>query len=420
MILLYDFLLLVLFIPAVVGVALTQRRRFVQEFLAHLGERFGRWNLSLPYDPSTPLVWVHCASLGEVRAVEPLLKSLGGVSILLTTVTLSGRQYALANKLADHVRYIPLDFNFLVRRAISGIKPAVLVILETELWPGLIHAASSAGTPIVLINARMSAHSYPFYRSFRMFWKPFISRISVIAARSLEDAERYCTIGAAHENVRFTGNIKYDRVFPRPSETRQDFNFNGRDLLWVCGSTRPGEEELLAAAFASLRKSFPHLKLLIAPRHLQRVGRIRTLLSSRGITAVLRSEKAPASDCLIIDTFGELQKFYALADITFVGGSLVPKGGQNPIEPAAYGRPVLYGTHMDNFVSEAAALDAAGGGFRVKDTTGLIETAARLLADPGLRSAAGLKAAAAVEAQKGALNRTAEIIRSVIGQRLLP
>ena len=422
MIYLYDLLLLLFFIPAVVLLAVRYRKRLASEFLFKAGERFGFWGIEQVHlingqsgIPKKPLIWIHCASLGEVKAVEPILKKLNNYSLLVTTVTLSGRQYAQAAKLADHVFFVPFDFSFLVKKVFKKVRASALLLVETELWPGLIDGASSCGAEIFLVNARLSAHSYPMYRAARLFWGPVLGRIDYLLARSKEDADRFCGVGFPREKVTITGNIKYDNDTEKRACTREELGFKGTDIIWVCGSTRNGENEILLSVWKELKENFPSLKLVIAPRHLNRAKDIAKILRRTDCRYALRSiggEKDP--DCLVLDTFGELWKYYSICDMAFVGGSLVDMGGQNPIEPAAFSKPVLFGRHMENFISEAGALLKIGGGFESADGRDLADKMKKLLENAEFRAEVGKKAFDAVQAQKGAVSKTVEIINSAL------
>ncbi|MHB9155170.1 MAG: 3-deoxy-D-manno-octulosonic acid transferase, partial [Endomicrobiales bacterium] len=341
MIFIYNTVLFILFLPAMLFLMLRYRRRFAAEFFYRYRERLGTWKMPAGKEDTRPLLWFHCASLGEARAAEPLIRELKDFRILLTTVTFSGREYARTNSLGDLLYYAPLDFSFLVAKAVSPLKPRGLVLVETELWPGMIAAAKKAGAKVVLANGRLSSHSYPFYRDLSFFWKPVLGRIDHLCARSPEDAERFVSIGFPESRAEVTGNIKYDRTFPATGRDREEFRLAAADTVWVCGSTRPGEEEILAGVFNALRKKYASLKLVIAPRHVERARQVAALLDRNHIRSSLRSRPAAADfECLVVDTFGELQALYALSDLAFVGGSLVDKGGQNPIEPAAFSKPV--------------------------------------------------------------------------------
>jgi len=324
----------------------------------------------------------------------------------------SGWEYARRRKLADMVYYAPVDFSFVLNNIFSKLRPRGLVVVETELWPGMISSAKKNGARVLVVNARMSEHSFFLYRLGRIFWRGILGKIDFIAARSDEDAERFVRIGYPEKMTSVTGNIKYDGDFNGFSFTKEEIGFKDTDLVFAAGSTRDGEEKIVIDSWLELKNRYPHLKLLIAPRHLNRVPEIARLLEARKI---LYSVRSPVSrepfDCLLVNTMGELQRFYSVSDIAFVGGSLVNKGGQNPIEPAAFGKPVIFGPFMQNFKTEANILTQAGGGYTVESGKDLSPRIESFITDENLRSESGKKALSAVQSQKGSLNRTVEIIR---------
>lgn len=420
MIILYN-IILVLFFPLVtVYFLFFQKKYSLRSVMRDAADRFGRWPPLPARAPGEKIVWVHCASIGEVRAVEPLLRGLTGCRILLTTLTGTGRQYALDNHLADVVHFAPFDFSFVVGRVMKQIRPAALILVETELWPGMVRAARRVGAEVFLVNARLSLRSFPWYHTTRIFWRDVVRGVDHVLARSSEDAVRLIRIGCDPQQVVVTGNIKYDRPFPPPSMARRDIGFSDTDTVFTAGSVRDGEETIVVDVWQSLRRAHPALRLIVAPRHAHAVAGMVDLLNARGITFVLRSAQRTAGgaalqgDCLVVDTFGELSSLYALSDIAFVGGSLVRRGGQNPIEPAAYGVPVLFGNDMSNFESEAKVLEDFGGGVRINNTEEFIRHLGHFIQDPAARRAAGARARAAVESQKGALTKTMQAIRRVI------
>ena len=417
MILIYDIVLLLCFIPVLLLLALRSLRRKNDEFAYKLTERLGNWDVSPLKNPRKPLLWFHCASVGEVRAIEPLIKTLDEYSILLTTLTPTGNAYAIKSRSADFVYLAPIDFTFVVEKVLSAVQPRGLVLVETEFWPGLIWTAKKHGLKLFLANARLSKHSFGYYRLMKPFWKRCLANIDRIGARSPEDAERFMRLGVPASRITVTGNIKYDRSFTAPAVTRAALGFRDSDILLVAGSTRTGEEEILFDAWLELRKSHPELKIAVAPRHLHRVSKISATLDKKKVSyARFSSHPKGPVDCLLVDTFGDLQKFYAVCDIAFVGGSFVNKGGQNPIEPAAYSKPVLFGPSMHNFQTEAAVLEEMGGGFRVKDGKEFSSCISKLITGTKERLEAGKRAQEAVESQKGALARSKELLRTVLAQ----
>jgi 3-deoxy-D-manno-octulosonic-acid transferase len=321
-------------------------------------------------------------------------------------------------KLTNLVYFAPFDISFLVGQIFKKIKVSALLLVETELWPGMLSQAGKHGTSVILVNGRLSAHSFPMYSLFRGFWNVMLDNVSLICARSQEDAERFKALGVAANRVTVTGNIKYDNENGKQVVSKQELGFNPADLLWVCGSTRRGENEILIETYTELKKIFPTLKLVIAPRHLGRAKDIESLARKAGLKYALRSKKNKEEyDCLIVDTFGELWKFYSACDIAFVGGSLIDSGGQNPIEPAAFSKPVLFGNYMSNFLGESRAITQKGGGFAVKDGLELTAKMKELLNDEKLRTDAGRKAYEAVQSQKGAVAKTVALINSTLAAR---
>lgn len=417
MIILYNIILLLLFPLVIVYFLFFQKKYTLRGMTRDVAERFGCWPALPARAPGEKIVWVHCASIGEVRAAEPLLRGLTGCRILLTTLTGTGRQYALDNRLADVVHFAPFDFSAVVGTIMNQVRPSALILVETELWPGMVRAARAAGAVVFLVNARLSLRSFPWYHTTRFFWRNVVRSVDHVLARSSEDAARLIRIGCDPQQVVVTGNIKYDRPFPPPSMSRRDIGFDDNDTVFTAGSVRDGEEEIVVDVWQSLRRAHPSLRLIIAPRHAHAVAGIVGLLAARGITFILRSVQRTAGgaarqgDCLVVDTFGELSSMYALSDIAFVGGSLVRRGGQNPIEPAAYGVPVLFGNDMSNFESEAKVLEDFGGGVRINNVEEFIRHLGRFIHDPAARRTAGERACAAVESQKGALEKTMKAIR---------
>jgi len=414
MILLYNLILAVFFIPILVLFLLRYRTRLATEFFYRWRERFGMQEFISTAD-SRPALWVHCASIGEVRAVEPLLAYLKDYRIYMSVHTLAGRQYAENMRLADELFFAPLDFGFLTARVMRQVKPRGLLLVETEFWPGLLWAAKKMNVTTIVVNGRLSARSFPFYSATGLFWKYWLSSVSRIAARSAEDAGRFISLGVPAEKISVTGNLKYDRPPEHTMAKKTSIGFGNGNFVIVAGSTRSGEEEIIFEAFNEIRAKMPGARLIIAPRHINRVNKVCALAGKYGIPCTLYSARAGISDgCIIVDVFGELAKIYAACDVAFVGGSLVGKGGQNPIEPASFGKPVLFGTSMFNFSSEKILLLQAGGGMEVRDKGRLTAAVLSLAADEALRLATGKKAMEAVASQKGSVCRTIKIIKQTI------
>ncbi len=378
-------------------------------YRTHVVERYGRYASA----PRPPVVWVHAVSLGETRAAVPLVARLRqahpGATLLLTTVTATGR--AAGRELFGEAvvqAWLPYDAPGCVRRFLAHFRPAVGLILETELWPNLVEAAQAARIPVYLVNARLSARSARRYARVPALARRTLASLAGVAAQAGADATRLAALGAADPIV--TGNIKYDLAASAEAlalgrELRERF---GADRpVWVAGSTREGEEVLILDAIARARLP-PHTLTVIVPRHPQRFDRVALLLQDRGVAFVRRSAGTPVppeTAFVLGDSMGEMLAYYAAADVVFVGGSLLPLGGQNLIEPIAVGRPTLVGPHTFNFAEASANAKAAGAALEVADADALIATVAGLLCDAHRRAAIGAAALAFHAAHRGAVDR---------------
>jgi 3-deoxy-D-manno-octulosonic-acid transferase len=397
------------------GPLLSFRRARGKEDAGRLNERRGY--ASRPR-PTGPLVWLHGASVGEALSLLPLIERLSqaGQATLITTGTVTSARL-LAERLpagAMH-QYAPLDAPQFMRRFIKHWRPDVALIAESELWPNMILEANAAGTPIILVNARLSERSYLRWKArLPDFIAALLSRIDLALAQSKVDAARYNLLGAPR--VEFAGNLKFDA--PAPPADRQELAIlSGRIAgrrVWIAASTHDGEEAIVAEAHRLLAARFPELLTLIAPRHPSRGHEIAETLKSLGLSSALRSQGAqPGAEAVYIcDTMGELGLFYRLAGIVFLGKSLVEDtgGGQNPIEPAKLASAILHGPYVANFADVYALLDAATGAAPVRDAPALAEALAALFTDGGKLRAMARAAAQAVENQTGALERTLRAI----------
>ncbi len=404
-------------LPAVV-VRLWSRGRRAPDYRLRWGERFG-------YCAPVPegCIWVHAVSLGETRAALPLIRALRERypkrSLLITSMTPTGSRQ-VRESLGDSVYhcYLPYDIPTAVDRFLARARPVLGVIMETELWPNLFHACAAAGIPLVIANARLSARS-----ARRYAWLPGLSRRTLncarlIAVQSELDGQRFLQLGVEPTRLRVTGNIKYDLSLPsglraQGAELRR--SLFGNRSVWIAASTHQGEDEQILTAFESLRAAFPDLLLVLAPRHPERFDEVAAICRARGLELVRRSQQrrcSASTQVFLADSMGELLLFYAAADVAFVGGSLVPTGGHNVLEPALLGVPVVFGPHMFNFTEAANHLLVAGGAWQVADTAALTSCVAELLADGVLRSRAGGTGRRAVVANRGALARLFECIES--------
>jgi 3-deoxy-D-manno-octulosonic-acid transferase len=393
-----------------------------RQYWIGLGERFGFG----PRSPS-PALWVHAVSLGEVNAAAPLVRALRArhpeMPLLLSTATPTGRARAVA-MFGDSVtvRFLPYDTPGSMRRFLARARPRLAIILETELWPNLYHQCRRRGIPIVLANARLSARSTVWYRRFAAVFRNVLSGETFVAAQSIEDAQRFRSIGAAPERTHVIGNLKFDvlrdpAVAARGAELRATF-WNARPV-WIAGSTHAGEEEIVLTAHASVQAHIGGALLLLVPRHPERFQSVADLLSRRGLRFERRSSGnvvMPDAQVLLVDTVGELHALYAAADVAFVGGSLVPVGGHNVLEPAALGVPVITGPHQFNAREVAALMMREGAAVQVSDAAGLAAQVDELLTNPERHRQMGESALRVVTLNSGSLGRLLEFIESLLAQ----
>jgi 3-deoxy-D-manno-octulosonic-acid transferase len=364
-----------------------------------------------------PRLLVHGVSVGEVKAARPLVEALRGeYDIVICTVTDTGQDVARKLYPGLAVLRFPLDFSPLVARFLSGVDPACVILIELELWPSFLRVCNRRGIPLCVANGRITDRSFPRYRLFKSLLPQF-ARISLFCAQDEEYAARFRELGADPARVRVTGNIKADGLksgFVEPrAEIRALLGGGAGQQVLVAGSTHAPEERWVAQAWAA---SVPEARLVLVPRHPGRASEICEELAALGLrpqrlTALRAGEKPDPRLPALVDTIGELEQVYALADLVFVGGSLIPHGGQNVLEPAALGRAVVYGPHLANFLQEALLLERAGASRRLSGEEELGAAFRELLADRELAQRMGQAGMRAVEAQKGASARTLETLR---------
>jgi 3-deoxy-D-manno-octulosonic-acid transferase len=318
--------------------------------------------------------------------------------------------------------YFPLDFGWIVRRAIRRLRPRLVLLAETELWPNFLTACAGRGIPVVVINGRLSPRSFPRYRVVRWWFGRVLRHVRLFCMQSAQDAERIIALGAPAERVRVTGNLKYDfRGLDQPVDDaalRRTLGLAEGRRLVVAGSTHRGEEEAVLEAFRKAAESRADLCLLLAPRHPERLDEVERLVRRTGLPCVRRSQAAenPAREggTILVDTMGELGRLYAAASVVFIGGSLIPHGGQNILEPAAHGRPVIHGPHMANFAEMRDRFQEAGAAVQVKDAASLLRALERLLDDPAEAERMGRAGQDVVAAQRGATERTADLVDALL------
>ena len=360
-----------------------------------------------------PRIWMHGSSAGDLLALKPMVaelkKRFPGCVVVLSAFTDSGHQIATERiPEADQVTWIPWDLPGAVSRALAAIDPDLLVLEYTEIWPNLIRAAKKRGVKIAITNGRFSPEKIAGYRRFFRFAGDPLASIDLFLMREADEAERVLSLGAVKERVWVTGNTKFDNLVG--SDPRDESKLRaalGEGPFLIAGSTHEGEEALLLPVFRRLREEHPRLRLAIAPRYVDRAGKILALAQEAGFTSGLRSAGAPAADVVVIDTIGELAAAYRLATLVFVGGSFTNRGGQNILEPAAQGKPVLFGPNMQNFHDSVEVL-VGRGGIQVRDPEHLRRVAGELLAKPEKIAELGTLARAAVGRISGASARNVE------------
>jgi 3-deoxy-D-manno-octulosonic-acid transferase len=387
-----------------------------RSYWRNLDERFG-----FGRQQSLPSIWVHAVSMGEVQASAALVRSLRArypqYPLVLTTVTPTGAQRARSLFAGEvDVRYIPFDLPGCVRRFFDRIQPRLAVILETELWPNLFHACGRRGVPLVLASARISPRSVKRYRRLVSLFRETLSHGIVIAAQSAADAQRFTSIGANPGHTHVTGNIKFDFELPAGLDAdgrRLRERYAARRPVWIAGSTHEREEDAVLDAHERLRKRVPNALLVLVPRHHTRFEAVAALLRRRGIAFVTRSSGAVMeadTSVVLVDTVGQLLAFYAGADVAFVGGSLVPVGGHNLLEPAALNLPILTGPYNFNSEEIAQLFIEVGAAHVVRNAAELTTQVALLLRDPAERARRGGAGRRALDDNRGALRRLLELI----------
>ncbi|MDT8440428.1 MAG: 3-deoxy-D-manno-octulosonic acid transferase [Desulfuromonadales bacterium] len=377
------------------------------------------------------VIWVHAVSVGETRAAIPLFKALRqqypDAVLLLSNVTETGREMARGIAEVDVRIFFPFDLSWVVRRAIALIRPQIVILVETEIWPNFVRAARAANVPTVLVNGRISDRSFPRYRLLGRLLPPILDGLTTFCMQTEQDARRIHLLGAAAERVRVVGNMKFDMTLPSHgtfdvATLRLQYRLPVDGPVWVAGSTHAGEETLLAEIFLRLRQQQPDLRLVLVPRHPERARQVVEELARHQLRGCLRTSLVertgvlPPEDVLVVDTIGEMFKLYALADFVFVGGSLVPVGGHNILEALLLEKPVVYGPYMQNFKEIARLVTQAEGGLQVDSGDDLCRQMQRLLQDPAAARRLGENGRHLLAANRGATQRTLDLI----GQSLDP
>ena len=407
---------------------------FVLIRLAWLGlknpDYWDRWPERFAYisfaGDDRPVIWIHAVSVGEVQAASPLVSSLLAsyprYQVLITTVTPTGADM-VRRKFAESVLhyYLPYDLPHVVNRFIDIVQPAMLIVMETELWPNLYWRCHQQAIPIILVNARMSVRSFAGYKKLPMLIRQTLSKINMIATQSDTDGDRLISLGADPGKVIVTGNLKFDVNAPHSiAEQAQSLRryFSVNRPIWIAASTHEGEENLIFQAHRQILTKHKNCLLIIAPRHLERFAKVAELSIKSGFKTLCKSACRACDNevqVFVLDSLGELLVYYAASDVAFVGGSLLPFGGHNMLEPASLGVPVITGRHTQNFMDINRTLLDKGAAWQVSDIRQLTEKVALLLSDGNLRHHMGQLGKEMVEQNKGSTER----IMTLIAENLL-
>ena len=373
-------------------------------------------------------IWVHAVSVGEVRAAVPLVKALRerfvDSPIVVTTMTPTGADCVrqVLDGTATH-SFVPYDLPIFIRAFLHRARPTIAVFMETELWPNILHMCHQQGVPVVIANARLSQRSLLGYRRIGALTRDMLQKVAMVAAQSRPDAGRFSELGINPARLSVAGNVKFDLT------VSPDIKLHGRELraklggsrpVWIAASTHEGEEAEVLHAHQRILRHHADALLLIAPRHPPRFARVRQLIADMGLSVANRTqtdELDPAVQVMVVDTMGELLAFYAAVDVAFVGGSLVPTGGHNMLEPAAVGVPVLTGPQIFNFVEISARLHAAGAAFTVHDETELAGRLCQWFSDPVVRREVGLAGIEVVQSNRGAVDRIVRLTEDCLHSR---
>ncbi|MEE9395112.1 MAG: 3-deoxy-D-manno-octulosonic acid transferase [Planctomycetota bacterium] len=407
------------YLPALAGVW-AYERCIKRKATAALGPR---WSGFPRTEPAAKTVWLHGVSVGEVTAARGLIQKLREArpdwSFVISSTTGAGLERAADIYSADQVMASPLDFSRAVDRALNAVRPELMIFVEGDLWPNWLAALRRAQVPVAVVNAKLSARSAKRYGWLRRVAPGFFDAVNLFLVQNELYQDRWMGLGVSAERVRVSGNLKVDNLpaVTSPSQAaqmRRELGFDD-ELVWLAGSTHEGEEESVCRSFIELRARWPNLRLMIAPRHLERLKRIEAMASALGLKTCRKSEGCGAS-VILVDTMGELAELFAVADLVFLGGSLVPVGGHNLLEPAAQAKPLLFGPQVWTVRETADALVAAQAAREVKNLEELKSAVADFLNNEDSRLRAGAAARAVVDRQQGASARTAEALLELVNQ----
>jgi 3-deoxy-D-manno-octulosonic-acid transferase len=416
---------------------MARHRKYARGLIERLGKVSARLttrdNISPPGFPSsasTRVIWVHAVSVGEVIAVSGLVAAMRsrfpGHSVFVSTTTDTGQALARKRFGGENVFYFPMDFAFAIRPYLRALQPELIVIAETEFWPNFLRLAHKSGSRIAIVNARISDRSWPNYRRFRWLLQHVLGNVDIFLTQTAADATRLAAIGAEKSRVQITGNLKFDATLPGllpiVESLRRSFAETSAGPVLVCGSTTEGEEPLLLKAFDGLLQTHPRAVMILAPRHPERFASVATLLRETNTRFSLRTlwhGESLAGGVLLLDAMGELAALYALADVAFVGGSLVPGGGHNIIEPALHGAAIVVGRHTENF-RDIVGLFRSRDAVQIASPAELPTVLGDLFAHPEQRIELGRRAAETIRSQTGATMRTLDAIHILLPQSAMP
>lgn len=399
-----------------------------KKYVGGLGQRLGYLPITLN-DKGEESIWIHSVSVGETLTARALIADLRAryprLRLYVSTTTMGGQVVAKKLPQVDGVFYFPFDWAFIVKRTLRIVRPRIFIMVETEIWPNLLRLCRQRGVKTVVINGRISPRSYPRYRLIRPLFRRVLEDIDRFCMQSDESAQRLIDLGADPARVTVTGSLKFDSV-PLPAVVTHGkprepvlryFPLAASRTVVVAGSTMKGEEGAVLRAFARVKSIAPGALLIIAPRHAERFDEVAALGRDEGFVVVkkteLRSDVEPRADVVVLDTFGELAQLYQLATAVFVGGSLANFGGHNVLEPAVFGKPIVFGPHMQNFKEIAETFLANGAAVQVRSDRELEETLRALITDPVRRARLGAAARALVEANRGAKDKTLDVIAAL-------
>ena len=422
---LYNILLLIAAPPGLLFFSLKMliTGKYRNSFIQKLGGRQGKILDSLK---GGRRIWIHAVSVGEVTAAAPIVHSLKAkrpdVQIIFSTSTETGQ--GMAQKLVkgvDAFIYFPLDLPFAVHKTLELVRPDVFALVETELWPNFLAACHRRGVSSLMLNGRISPRSFHKYQKTGFFWRQVLKNIAAAGMISDIDAARISSIGMDKGRIRVLGNAKYDALAAMAAPALRDeiarrFNVRRDEKFLVAGSTHPGEEDAVIQVYKELLTRYPDFKLILVPRHIERTGDVMGLLRTAGfkdiitVSEINNGRQRQSESIIVVDVIGELFKVYSLATVVFCGGSLAPKGGQNILEAAAWGKVIFYGPSMEDFSQEAALLEAAGAGIRISNAQELLRGVLQVLDDPKDALERGKRGQSVVNANMGAAERYAEMV----------